>query len=55
MAFEVLPESKMAPPAWRKVTRHLIFDVKLTLTRKARWVLDGHKTPDILGDPCLQA
>ena len=25
---------------------HLIFDVKMDLTRKARLVADGHKTPD---------
>ena len=50
MAFEVLPDGKHAPPGWRKVTGHLIFDVKLDLRRKARWVLDGHKTPDVLGE-----
>ena len=50
VAFEVLPDGKKAPPAWRRVTGHIIFDVKLDLTRKARWVLDGHKTPDVLGE-----
>ena len=44
IAFEVLPEDKNAPPAWRKVTGHLIWDLKMDFTRKARWVLDGHKT-----------
>ena len=24
----------------------MVFDVKMDFTRKARWVLDGHKTPD---------
>ena len=28
------------------VTGHIIFDVKMDFTRKARWVLDEHKTPD---------
>jgi len=49
IAFEVLPEGKSAPPGWRKVTGHLIFDVKMDFTRKARWVLDGHKTPSPVG------
>ena len=31
------------------MTRHLVFDVKMDFTRKARWVLDGHKTPSPIG------
>ena len=46
VAFEVLPEGRKAPIGWHKVTGHLIFDVKMDFTRKARWVLDGHKTAD---------
>ena len=46
IAFEILPEGKQAPPTWSSVTGHLIFDVKMDFTRKARWVLDGHKTPN---------
>ena len=46
VATEILPEGKKAPPNWSKVTGHLVWDVKMDLTRKARWVLDGHKTPD---------
>ena len=49
IAFEVLPEGNRAPPGWNKVTGHLVFDVKMDFTRKARWVLDGHKTPDPIG------
>jgi hypothetical protein len=45
IAFEVLEEDQQAPPGWRKVTGHLIWDLKMDFTRKARWVLDGHKTP----------
>ena len=44
VAFEVLEEGQKAPPQWHLVTGHLVWDVKLDLTRKARWVLDGHKT-----------
>ena len=32
-----------------KVTGHLIWDMKIDFTRKARWVLDGHKTPNPTG------
>ena len=49
VAFEVLEEGAKAPDGWGKVTGHLVFDVKMSFERKARWVLDGHKTPDIVG------
>ena len=31
---------------WTKTTGHWVFCVKMDFTRKARWVKDGHKTPD---------
>jgi hypothetical protein len=49
VAFEVLEEGITAPIGWSKVTGHLIWDVKMDFTRKARWVLDGHKTPNPIG------
>ena len=49
IAFEILPEGKNAPPSWKKVTGHLVWDVKMDFTRKARWVLDGHKTASPIG------
>ena len=49
VAFEVLDEGKGAPPRWHKVTGHLCWDVKLNFERKARWVLDGHKTANPVG------
>ena len=30
----------------RKTSAHLLFDVKMDFTRKARWVKYGHRTPD---------
>ena len=33
-----------APPGYKKITCHLIFDVKFDLTRKARYVAGGHLT-----------
>ena len=49
MAFEILDEGAHAPHGWKQVTGHLVWDVKMDFTRKARWVLDGHKTPDPIG------
>ena len=46
VAFEILDEGAHAPHGWKQVTRHLVWDVKMDFTRKARWVLDGHMTPD---------
>ena len=45
--LEVKDESvTRPPPGWSLVTGHTVWDVKMDFTRKARWVLDGHKTPD---------
>jgi hypothetical protein len=49
IAFEVLESGKMTPVGWSKVTGHMVFDVKMDFTCKARWVLDGHRTPDVGG------
>ena len=49
MAFQVLDKGKRATPGWHKVTGHLVFDCKLNFERKARWVLDGHKTANPVG------
>ena len=46
LAFNILELGSSAPPGWSKVTDHLVFDVKMEFTRKVRWVLDGHRTPD---------
>ena len=49
VAFEVLDEREQALNGWKKTTGHLVWDVKMEFTRKARWVLDGHKIPDPVG------
>ena len=49
IAFEILEDLKTAPAGYTKVSGHLIWSVKMDFTRKARWVLDGHKTPDPVG------
>ena len=45
IAFEILEDDEFVPKNHKRVTGHTIFDVKMDFTRKARWVLDGHKTP----------
>ena len=47
IAFEILEPGKKAPPGRHKATGHIIFDVKMDYTRKAKWVKDGHKTSDL--------
>ena len=49
VAFEMLDEGVHVPHGWKRATGHLVWDVKMDFTRKARWVLDGHKTPDPIG------
>ena len=49
IAFEILDESQSAPIKWSKESGHLVFDVKMDLSRKARWVLDGHRSADPIG------
>ena len=49
IAFEILDEDKSAPVGWSKESGHLVLDVKMDFTRKARWVLDGHQSTDTIG------
>ena len=43
-ALKFLPKGDKAPPGYKKITGHWIFDVKMDLTRKARFVAGGHLT-----------
>ena len=44
VAFEYLARGERAPEGWKKASGHIIWDVKMDFTRKARWVKDGHRT-----------
>ncbi len=46
VAFKILNPKDMVPVGYSKLKVHLVFDIKLDLTRKARLVADGHLTPD---------
>ena len=41
-----MDDSDNLPPGYARASGHIIFDVRMTLERKARWVKDGHKTPE---------
>jgi hypothetical protein len=49
IAFSVLDAGQDAPIGWSKESGHIIYNVKMDFTRKARWVLDGHKTANPIG------
>ena len=44
-AFD-LPKNNKPPTGYSKSSGHLVFDIKMDFTRKARWVKDGHLTRD---------
>ena len=49
VGFDVLEDHQSVPVGWTKASGHLIWDVKMDLKRKARWVKDRHRTADPLG------
>ena len=46
VAFDILEKDEKIPVHLKELGVHLVFDVKMDMTRKARLVADGHKTPD---------
>ena len=44
--FDILEDGSKIPVGYNKASGHLVFDVRMTLERKARWVKDSHKTPE---------
>ena len=44
VAFQFLADDDPIPRGYKRMGTHLIFDVKMDFTRKARLVADGHKT-----------
>ena len=45
VAFDIKPEGSRPPVNYTLATGHLIFDVRMKIERKARWVKDGNKNP----------
>ena len=46
IAFQIKPEGSTPPAGYTKSSGHIIWDVKMDFTRKARWVKNGHLTRD---------
>ena len=44
VAFDLLERNQPVPVGWKKITCHLVFDVKYDGRRKARYVAGGHLT-----------
>jgi hypothetical protein len=44
VAFDVQPEGTEHVPGYKKITGHVVLDVKMDFTRKARYVVSGHRT-----------
>ena len=44
VVFQILEEGDKAPIGYTQITCHLIFDMKMDLTRKARYVARGYLT-----------
>ena len=44
--FDVMEGVLKSPIVQSEVTRHLVWDMKMDLTREIMWVLDGHNNPD---------
>jgi len=42
---------QVAPVGWIKVSGHIVWDLKMDFTCKARWVLNGHLTGSPVGSP----
>ena len=47
VAFQLLEEGEKVPVGSKEIPYHIIFDVKLDLTRKARLVAGGHRNKDV--------
>ena len=46
VAFQILEDDEALPVGHKQASGHMVFDVKMDFTRKARWALDGHKCAD---------
>ena len=52
-AFQILEDGSRAPIGHQKIRCHMIFDVKLDFTHKARFVAGGHMTEPPATLTCL--
>ena len=45
VAFDIFHKGQTLLPGYIKDSGYLVFDIRVTLGRKVRWVKDGHRTP----------
>ena len=45
VAYDILEEGAKTPVSYIKSFGHLVFDARMTLEQKYRWVKDGHRNP----------
>ena len=48
VAFEVIEDGNRTSAAHKKVPFHMIYDIKMNFTRKARLVAEGCRTPNLV-------
>ena len=46
VAFDILDKESKLPSGYIKASGHMVFDVRMTLERKSRWLKDVHRTPE---------
>ena len=46
ITFTIQDKGSKDTPGMTKASGYLVFNVKMDFTRKARWVKDGHWSPD---------
>ena len=47
IALEILDRYRHGLVGLKKFTGHMVLDVNMDIKRKACWVLDGHRNPDL--------
>ena len=46
VVFKILEPGENPRPGYTKPSGHIVYDVKMDVTRKGRWVKYGHRTPN---------
>ena len=46
-SFDIIDDGSKISVGHNKASGHLVLDVRMILEWKARWVIDGYKTPEL--------
>ena len=52
VAFDVIDNGQADPVRNKRTSCHMMFDVEIDFTRKARWAIDRHMNPALEGSTC---